>query len=207
MLETNSYDTICHEHLEYYGLKQIKWMLDNVGFKIIDVDINNVNGGSFRVTAAKETSAFQINQKKIDELLEYESNIHLNDIEPYQKFAENIKTHKEKLFKLLREINNSGKTIFGYGASTKGNVILQYCGITDKDIPYIAEVNEEKFGAYTPFTHIPIISEREAKAMKPDYFLVLPWHFKEGILKKEENFLESGGKFILPLPEIHIVSR
>ena len=106
---------------------------------------------------------------------------------------------------MIREIQQSGKRIFGYGASTKGNVILQYCGLTVSDIPFIAEVNEDKFGSFTPFTHIPIISEKEARAMKPDYFLVLPWHFKKGILEKESDFLKSGGKFIFPLPKIEIV--
>ena len=94
--------------------------------------------------------------------------------------------------------------IFGYGASTKGNVLLQYCGIGTKQIPYIVEVNEDKFGSFTPGTNIPIISEEEGKKLKPDYYFVLPWHFKENILKREIKFLENGGKFIFPLPEIKI---
>ncbi len=98
-----------------------------------------------------------------------------------------------------------GKKIFGYGASTKGNVLLQFCGLTTKQIPYIAEVNEQKFGSFTPGTNIPIISEKEAHAMKPDYFFVLPWHFKASILEREKEYIEQGGKFIFPLPEIEIV--
>ena len=204
MLQTNAYDTICQEHIEYYGLKQIKWMMDRMGFKIIDVELNDVNGGSFSVTVANRNSALKVNQQQIDELLRNEE---VYKLDTYKKFVKNVNQHKQELCKLVKEINDSGKNIFGYGASTKGNVILQYCGFTEKDIPYIAEVNEDKYGAYTPFTHIPIISEKEAKAMKPDYFLVLPWHFREGILKKEKDFLEAGGKFIFPLPEIEIVTQ
>jgi hypothetical protein len=106
---------------------------------------------------------------------------------------------------LIKSLVADGKKIFGYGASTKGNVLLQYCGLTEKEIPFIAEVNPEKFGSFTPGTNIPIISEKEALAMKPDYFLVLPWHFKNNILSREEDFIANGGKFIFPLPQIEII--
>jgi len=204
MLETNSYDTICHEHVEYYSLRQIKYMLDKVGFKIIDVVLNDVNGGSFRITAAKNNSSHSPKQS----VLRYESaekELMLDTLQPYETFKKNVERHRKELIALIRNIQKEGKKIFGYGASTKGNVILQYCGITANDIPFIAEVNEDKFGSFAPFTHIPIISEKEARALKPDYFLVLPWHFKKGILEKEKNFLNSGGKFIFPLPKIEII--
>ena len=204
MLETNSYDTICHEHLEYYALHQIKYMMDKVGFKIIDVELNDINGGSFRITTAKHSSSY-IPKQNVSECAANEKNLQIDLLKPYEEFQKNVKAHKLKLVSLIREIKQSGKKIFGYGASTKGNVILQYCGTTVNDIPFIAEVNEDKFGSFTPFTHIPIISEKEAKAMKPDYFLVLPWHFRKGILEKEKDFLQSGGKFIFPLPKIEIV--
>ena len=102
-------------------------------------------------------------------------------------------------------MNRSGKIVLGYGASTKGNVLLQFCGLTGRDIPAIAEVNSEKFGCFTPGTNIPIISEEEARSMDPDYFLVLPWHFKDGILRREKKYLTSGGKMIFPFPEIEII--
>ena len=106
---------------------------------------------------------------------------------------------------MIRSLNADGKTVLGYGASTKGNVLLQFCGLTNEDIPAIADVNEDKFGCYTPGTAIPIISESEARSMKPDYFLVLPWHFKNGILERETEFLSDGGKMIFPFPEIEII--
>ena len=129
----------------------------------------------------------------------------LNTPKPYRDFEERVFRHRDDLTRLIRSLNADGKKILGYGASTKGNVTLQFCGLTASDIPAIAEVNEEKFGRFTPGSLIPIISEAEARAMKPDYFLVLPWHFKEGILRREQEFLANGGRFIFPFPEIEIV--
>ncbi|MCK4818538.1 class I SAM-dependent methyltransferase [bacterium] len=206
MMEANAYDTICHEHLEYYSLTQIQWLMDKAGFRIIDVEINDVNGGSFMVVVAKNQSSYA-SSKTVEEVFKREKQLRLDTLKPYKNFAEKVFSHKDELCRLLSDINNKGEKVFGYGASTKGNVILQYCGLTANDIQFIAEVNEDKFGAYTPFTHIPIISEQEAKSMNPDYFLVLPWHFRKGILEKEKAYLESGGKFIFPLPEIEIVKQ
>ena len=124
---------------------------------------------------------------------------------PFRDFEERVFRHRADLIRLVQAINADGKTILGLGASTKGNVMLQFCGFTAKDIPCIGEVNEDKFGRLTPGSLIPIVSEAEARAMKPDYFFVLPWHFKEGIVAREAEFIASGGKMIFPLPEIEIV--
>lgn len=191
MVKNVSYDTICHEHLEYYAFKQLKLMADRVGFKVIDIDFNDINGASFAVTFAKRDSKY--NELKINK----KENVNL------KKFTCEVKKHRKNLLDLLKKLE--GKTVLGYGASTKGNVILQYCGLTPKDIPYIAEVNQEKYGKVTPGTHIPIISEEKARKMKPDYYLVLPWHFKKFIIEREKEFLKSGGHLIFPLPKIEIV--
>ena len=204
MLDTTAYDTICHEHLEYYSLKQIQWILDQCGLKIVDVDLNTSNGGSFRVTAAHRQSGFVCNDQVIAEFMTIESRMQLDEVDTYRRFALQIERRREELVELLRRLKKNGKTILGYGASTKGNVILQYCGIGPDLLPAIAEVNEDKFGAFTPWTLIPIISEAEARNRRPDYFIVLPWHFREGIIQKESAYLESGGKFIFPLPELEI---
>lgn len=124
---------------------------------------------------------------------------------PYRDFEERVFRHRDDLTRLIRALTADGKTILGYGASTKGNVVLQFCGLTSKDIPAIAEVNQEKFGCVTPGTHIPIVSEAEAKTMNPDYYFVLPWHFKDGIVRREREFLASGGRMIFPFPEIEII--
>ena len=206
MMETNAYDTICHEHIEYYALTQIQWLMDKAGFRIIDVKLNDVNGGSFMVVVAKNQSSYTAS-KTVEEVFKRENQLKLDTLNPYENFADSVNSHKEELCRLLSNIKNKGEKVFGYGASTKGNVILQYCDLTTDDIQFIAEVNEDKFGAYTPSTHIPIISEKEAKSLNPDYFLVLPWHFRKGILEREKAFLESGGKFIFPLPVIEIVGQ
>ena len=129
----------------------------------------------------------------------------LNTPKPFRDFEERVFRHRDDLTRLIRTLNADGKRVLGYGASTKGNVVLQFCGLTREDIPAIAEVNIEKFGRVTPGSHIPIVSEEDARAMRPDYFLVLPWHFKEGILRREKEYLASGGRFIIPFPEIEII--
>jgi len=205
MLRTNSYDTICHEHLEFYSFKVVKQLLENCGMKVVDVQMNAVNGGSFAVTAAKKNASLLVNTALINWMLQQEEDMALDTIKPYKEFEERVFKHRKNLTNLINALVNDGKKVFGYGASTKGNVLLQFCGLSSKQIPFIADVNEQKFGCYTPGTNIPIISEKEARAMKPDYFLVLPWHFKNTILERETEYAEQGGKFIFPLPEIEIV--
>ncbi|MEO5684440.1 MAG: class I SAM-dependent methyltransferase [Chitinophagaceae bacterium] len=205
MLRTNSYDTICHEHLEFYSFKVVKSILENCGLRVIDVQMNAINGGSFAVTACKKDAAYVSNTPIISWMIKQEDDMGLDTPKPYRDFEERVFRHRKNLTELIEALVADGKKIIGYGASTKGNVLLQFCGLTTKHIPYIAEVNEEKFGSFTPGTHIPIISEKEAKAMKPDYFFVLPWHFKDSILAREKDYIEQGGKFIFPLPEIEIV--
>jgi len=205
MLRTCAYDTICHEHLEYYSLGAVKTILEAAGLKAIDVQMNAINGGSFAVTAARIDSTRPANTAVIDWLLGQEDRMGLDTPRPYRDFEERVFRHRADLTRLIAALNADGKTVFGLGASTKGNVLLQFCGFTASDIPFIAEVNPDKFGAYTPGSRIPIISEVEARAMKPDYFLVLPWHFKDGIIAREEAFLSAGGKMIFPFPEIEIV--
>ena len=206
MLRLNSYDTICHEHLEYYSLSAVSKILDAANLKVADVAMNNINGGSFAVTAVKKSNtSTKVNSTVVNWTLEQEERMGLGTPRPYREFEERVFRHREDLTRLINGLVADGKKVYGYGASTKGNVILQFCNFTSKQITAIAEVNEEKFGRVTPGTHIPIISEDEARAAKPDYFLVLPWHFKDGILRREKEYLSNGGKFIFPFPEIEII--
>ncbi|MBI3601362.1 MAG: class I SAM-dependent methyltransferase [Candidatus Omnitrophica bacterium] len=207
MLKRTAYDTVCHEHLEYYGLKQIQWMTDRVGFKIVDVELNDINGGSFSVMLSKNHRAGKEQEALIARLLRQEAQMGLSTLKPYEAFKQRVFRHREELCDAVKKINNDGKKIIGYGASTKGNVILQFCGFIEKDILCIAEVNQDKFGSFTPGTLIPIISEAKAKTMKPDYMMVLPWHFKENIVAREQAYLKSGGKLFFPLPQLEIVDR
>jgi hypothetical protein len=205
MLRLTSYDTICHEHIEYYSLAVIEKILDAADLEILDVQMNAVNGGSFAVTAGHKSAHRKRNLAVIDWLLAQEERMGLNTPRPYRDFEERVFRHREDLRRLLRALKDDNKRILGYGASTKGNVVLQFCGIGPDLVEAIAEVNPDKFGCFTPGTHIPIVSEADARAMKPDYFLVLPWHFKDGILAREQEYLAGGGKMIFPFPEIEIV--
>jgi C-methyltransferase-like protein/putative zinc binding protein/methyltransferase family protein len=205
MLRLCSYDTICHEHLEYYSLSTVQHIMDAAELRVIDVQMNAVNGGSFAVTAAHRASTRRSNTVMVDWLLEQEDRMGLHTPRPYRDFEERVFRHRRDLIRLLQALRSDGKRILGYGASTKGNVVLQFCGIGPDTVEAIAEVNPDKFGTFTPGTHIPIVPEAEARAMQPDYFLVLPWHFKEGILQREQEFLAAGGKMIFPFPEIELV--
>lgn len=192
MVQNSSFDTICHEHLEYYCIQQIRYMADIAGLKIIEISVNETNGGSFQVVMCKKENR-DYPEELIDDMF---VNLTTNF---YEGFSKRVNRIKKTMQDTLRNIPRHN-LIFGYGASTKGNVILQYCGIDHRLISTIGEVNKEKWGCFTPGTHIPIISEEEAKKMKPDFFLVLPWHFKDFIIKKEKLFIKNGGKFIFPIP-------
>lgn len=205
MLRTNSYDTICHEHLEFYSFKVVIDLLAKHGLKVIDVQTNAVNGGSFAITATHFDSSLKVNTPIINWMLKQEERMRLETELPYIDFEKNVLQHKEDLVTLIKNLVADGKKIAGYGASTKGNVLLQYCNFSVNEISFIADVNEDKHGSYTPGTNIPIISEKSARELKPDYFLVLPWHFKYSILEREKEFIQSGGKFIFPLPVIEII--
>ena len=207
MINTLAYDTVCHEHLEYYCLFQIQNILKDAGLRILDVEFNTANGGSFSVTAVHMKSPLKSDETKIASILKNEEQGGYLKMDLYRTFEKNVKIHGKSLKEKLIEIRNEGGRIHGYGASTKGNVILQFCGIGKNDLEVIAEVNEEKYGRVTPGTNIPITSEEESRAKNPTHYLVLPWHFRAGIIKREAGFLETGGKLLFPLPRIEIVQR
>jgi NDP-4-keto-2,6-dideoxyhexose 3-C-methyltransferase len=202
MLGANAYDTVCHEHLEFYGLYQIQWMADRVGFRIVDVEFNDTNGGSFSVTVAKSPLPGDP-EPVVQDILDRERNAGLHTLVPYQQFAERVAASKQELTAFVREAVASGKTVAALGASTKGNVLLQYCGFTSADIFAVGEVNPDKFGAVTPGTWLPIVSEEELLGNKPDYLLVLPWHFRKFFVASERF---TGTQLVFPLPTLEVVS-
>jgi NDP-4-keto-2,6-dideoxyhexose 3-C-methyltransferase len=206
MVEITAYDTICHEHLEYYGLTQIDYLARRAGLRVLDVALNDINGGSFVATVCKADAPHVGDPEAVSACLERER-VFERDLAPFEAFREQVQVRRDELVTLLQRLAGEGKRVLGYGASTKGNVLLQYCGIGPDLLPCIAEVNEDKFGRTTPGTRIPIVSEAEARASSPDYFLVLPWHFRENLIEREAQFLDAGGKLIFPLPQLEIVSR
>lgn len=206
MLRTTSYDTVCHEHIEYYSMRSINEIFSRAGLRMLDIRFNRVNGGSFSVTAVRDDSSRDSEEGLLGWFAAQEVRMGFDTPDPLYAFADRVRNHREDLVGLIRALRESGKRIAGLGASTKGNVLLQYCGLTSEDLIAIGDVNPDKFGAFTPGTSIPIISEVDARALQPDYFLVLPWHFREGIVARESEYLAGGGGLIFPLPEIEIVS-
>ena len=208
MLQMNSYDTICHEHLEYYSLSVIEYILKQSDLKIFDVSLNTINGGSIRCYATHRDTFKYKNDgylQNIKALRQTEFDLELDTDKPYKHFQDRINVHKEQLNTLLKKLKKEGKKIHIYGASTKGNTILQWCGLDNRIIDFAAERNPDKYGALTLGTDIPIISEEQSRAMNPDYYLVLPWHFKEEFIEREKDMLKRGVKLIFPLPAIEIV--
>jgi NDP-4-keto-2,6-dideoxyhexose 3-C-methyltransferase len=206
MLSANAYDTVCHEHLQYYALRQIKWMTDRSGFKIVDLVTNAVNGGSFAVTVARQESKRVEATESIDRMLEDEDRAGTDRLDTYTRFRKQVEEHRTSLRALFDDWATTGKRAVGYGASTKGNVILQYCGLTPDLLPVIADVNPDKFGSFTPGTLIPIVSEADAMRLQPDVLVVFPWHFREFIVRKEASFIRAGGSLLFPLPSIQLIS-
>lgn len=202
MLERNAYDTICHEHLEYYGLKQIAWVAESAGLEIVDVELNDINGGSFSVVAAHCDSRYADGRARVTRMLAEEEATGLSDLTPYQAFFDRVQRSRDSLRDFVGNVHREGKRLCGLGASTKGNVVLQYCGFTARDIEAIGDVNPDKFGALTPGTWIPIDGEERVLASSPDYLLILPWHFRDFFLK---NPALAGRRLVFPLPRLEVV--
>ncbi len=208
MLKLNSFDTICHEHLEYYSLTVINKILLNNYMKLVKIELNNSNGGSIRCFVSKNSCLkfdTKNNKKKINRILNNEKKLKLDTNEPYLKFARRIKKISNQLRKLIVNLKLKGKIIHVYGASTKGNTILQYCKINKNLIKFAADRNTEKDGLKTLGSNISIISEEKSRIMNPDFYLALPWHFKKEFITREKKFLKKGGKFIFPLPKVEVI--
>ena len=207
MLRRNSIDTICHEHLEYYSLTAVKQIADLANFKIIDIKFNECNGGSFRIYFAKNDSKlYEENTELIAKILEDEKNYDIKNPELYRKFLKNCDTEVCKLNKFIDTINKNDKKMYIYGASTKGNCLLQYAKINEPKIKCAVERNLSKVGKMTS-TGIGIISEETMRSNPPEYLLVLPWHFREEIIKREDDYLEKGGQLVFPFPNFEIYSK
>jgi NDP-4-keto-2,6-dideoxyhexose 3-C-methyltransferase len=204
MVERGSFDTICHEHLEYYGMHQIDGLLRRHGLRPFDVRINDVNGGSFQVWACRLDGAHLNNSTAVDLLLRKERLEGYLGGQPLKSVRSNAEAAREQSLAFLERCVETGKVVHGYGASTKGNTLLQYFGITTRLLPVIADRNPDKNGARTPGTGIPIISEEQSREAKPDYYFVLPWHFRDVFLEREKAFLDRGGKFVFPLPVFEV---
>ena len=208
MLKQNSFDTICHEHLEYYSLSVLEIIMQRTGLRVFRAELNDVNGGSIRCYvshAANRTLGTQEDNVLLHQLRTLEFEMELDTDKPYVAFQSRIAALKDELNGLLFQIRAAGQRIHLYGASTKGNVLLQWYGINRMIVEYAADRNPDKAGARTLGTDIPIIDEAQSRSMKPEYYLVLPWHFRTEFLQRERETIMAGAKFIFPLPEVEVV--
>jgi hypothetical protein len=215
MLKQLAFDNICHEHIYYYSLFNLKNMFEEMGLKIVDVQLNDTNGGSFRVYAMKRiadhtqfgTQPYRdVCDFRIKSLLSYEQSLKLDSVDTWMDFFNRINSLKKDLVDFIKREKTKGKTIWGYGASTKGNTLLQYFGLDHTLIDGIAERSVYKFGLKTVGTNIPIYSEEEMRQANPDYLLILPWHFINEFISREDEYLKSGGKIIVPCPQFKVIS-
>ena len=204
MIKFNMFDAICHEHLMYLSSKTIFQMAKNNKLRIFDIKYNDINGGSAQYYICKEKAKFKNNSKKINKIFKLEEKFGIEKVYTYKKFFNKIENIKYNLKKIIKLIKKKKQSIHGYGASTKGNVLLQYFGITKKEIDFIADRNPRKINYFTPGTKIKIISEKKSRNIMPDYYLVLPWHFKKEILNREKKTIKNGSKFVFPLPNLKI---
>lgn len=203
MLKQNAFDNIVHEHLEYYSLLSLNNLLKRHGLEVFDVEMRDLNGGSFRTYISLAGKRKISNE--VRKMIVSENKLGLNKLKEYRDFANRIKKNKKDLAKFIKEETKKGKLVYLYGASTRGNTMLQYFGLDKNLIKKAVERNPEKWGKIISSVGIPIISEEQARKDKPDYMLVLPWFFKEEFLDRERKYLEKGGHFIFPLPKFEIV--
>ncbi len=215
MMIQNAFDNVIHEHLEYYSLLSIEHVIKKHDLKILDVEFNDTNAGSCRVTLAKRANPLKdapifcldIGDYRYKSILEYERKMHFDDPQVSLDFMDRVETIKSRTLELLSKLKRQGKRVFGYGASTKGNTLLQYYGIGPDLISGIAERQPQKYGLLCAGSWIPVMSEAEVRAQRPDYLLVLPWHFINEFLEREREYLNSGGKLIVPLPELMVIGE
>ena len=206
MLSQNAFDTIVHEHLEYYHLDALEFVLSKFNLKVVDIQLNDINGGSFRVVVQhKEKSIDNKSLEHITELREKEKNLSLHTNLQFDAFIKRINDEKDKLVTFIKNEVSRGKTVHCYGASTKGNTLLQFYDLDKKLVQFIADKNPDKWGRRTIGTDISIISEEESHSMNPDYFLILPWHFIKEFKEREKDYLKNGGKLLVPLPQFKVI--
>ncbi len=209
MLEQNAFDNICHEHIEYYSFISLRNLLDRHDFEIFDVELNDVNGGSFRTYIKHRNNSsvkvFPGAKKRVKTLLNKERALKIDRLIPYKEFEKRVQRIKKKIVSFIQKEVKKGKKFYVYGASTKGNTLLQYFKLNNSLITAAAERNPDKWGKKTVVTNIPIVSEDDARKARPDYFLVLPWHFKQEFIDREKEYLKKGGKMLFPLPSPQII--
>ncbi len=207
MLDANAYDAVCHEHLAYYSLTTLRLVLQKAGLCVVQVRMNTINGGSMCCFITRAGERDDLLDGSVEETIRREADLGLSESGTYAAFADRVAKHRQELRNLLVSLRDQGCVVHVYGASTKGNTLLQYCGVDRTLVRHAAERNPDKVGARTLGTDIEIISEEESRQARPDFYLVLPWHFRDEILARESATLLAGCKMIFPLPSLETVGR
>ena len=216
MLQQLAFDNICHEHIFYYSFGNLKALLETNGFRVVDCQLNNTNGGSFRVYIMKESANINLFAAqphrdvcnfRMTTILEHEKTLELSNPVTWLNFYERVNQLKNTVVDFIKKANEEKKTVWAYGASTKGNTLLQYFGLDNSLIHGIAERSPEKYGLRTVGTNIPIYPEDVMRECQPDYLLILPWHFITEFRERECKYLSKGGSFIVPMPKFEIITK
>ena len=193
MLDANDLGNICHEHIEYYSYESLKFLFEKCGLEIYKIEVNGINGGSYRIFARKYRTGSILFEENVSDV-------------SLENFKNNILENKKQSVNFIKNQIALGKSIHLYGASTKGNTILQYYGLSSSEIQFASERSKDKFGLYTVGSGIPIVSEDFSRELNPDFYFVMPWAFIDEFVKRELDWLKAGGKFILPLPTFRLIS-
>jgi len=205
LLTQLTYDQICHEHVTYFGLTHMDWMMKRVGLRILDVSFNDVNGGSFFILAGQDGGPYQPNKAAIRKILDSEKP--LSTDAPFERLKNRVLAHRDEVRHFFELTRAAGKRVYGYGASTKGNIVMNYCGVKEGDLIAIGDRSPEKDGLVTPGTRIPIISHAKLRQLNPDYLFVLIWPFRKEVICDEIDYLNRGGKMVFHLPRLHVVDK
>jgi NDP-4-keto-2,6-dideoxyhexose 3-C-methyltransferase len=201
MLKNLTYDQICHEHVTYYSLTVFKKIIERNNLKIIDIKLNEINGGSIEIKCARIDSKFKISKNKISKFIQDEKNINENT---YKKFNKRVSS---TIIRIKKFLTSNKKQVVGYGASTKGNIVLNLGNISEHILKFICDENKEKLDHYTPGSNIKIISKKLIPILKPKYLFVLIWSFRQEVIKEQMQFIKEGGKLVFHLPRFHIVNK
>jgi hypothetical protein len=206
LMEENQFDTIYHEHFSYFSLITSEAIFSSHNLKIHHIEELSTHGGSLRIYVSHIDDSSHPIEDSVIELRDRELKAGFNKIETYSKFHEQVKETKRKSLLMLIKAKNQCKAIVGYGAPGKGNTFLNYCGIGPDFLDYVVDRNPHKQGKYLPGTHIPIYHPDKVKETKPDYLMILPWNLKKEIMIQNNFISDWGGKFMIMIPEPHIIS-
>lgn len=200
------FDTIYHEHFSYFSLIAVQKIFEENGLRIFDLEELDIHGGSLRIYLKHiENQSIPISLNVKDQIKK-EIDFGLTDIHTYSNFAEDVKKIKKSIWEFLINASNEGKKIVCYGAPAKGNTLLNYCGVGKDFIEYTVDKNPHKQNLYLPGTHIPILNPEKIFETKPDYVIILPWNFKEEIMKDMKDVFSWKGKFVTFIPEVKVYS-